>query len=89
MSEEHYDGFKWPCPARPSVQQFLEAQTGRFASLIPGDPHRAAIKLLANLVQREALVLTYNDLLLLLGALFVFGLMLLPLVRRPRSFFAH
>jgi hypothetical protein len=40
-------------------------------------------------VQREALVLTYNDLLLLLGALFVCGLTLLPLVRRPRSFFAH
>ena len=76
-------------PARAAVQQFLEAQTGRFDSLIPGDPHRAAIKLLAKLAQREALVLTYNDLLLLLGALFVFGLMLLPLVRRPRSFFAH
>ena len=40
-------------------------------------------------LQAEALVLTYNNLLLLLGALFVFGLMLLPLVRRPRSFFAH
>ncbi|MBV9152618.1 MAG: MFS transporter, partial [Alphaproteobacteria bacterium] len=61
----------------------------RFDSLIAGDPHRAAIKLLANMAQREALVLTYNDLLLLLGALFVFGLMLLPLVRRPQSFFAR
>ena len=57
--------------------------------MIAGDPHRAAIKLLANLTQREALVLTYNDLLLLLGALFIFGLMLLPLVRRPQSFFAR
>ena len=76
-------------PARAGVQQFLEAQTSRFDSLVPGDPHRAAIKLLANLTQREALVLTYNDLLLLLAALFVFGLILLPLVRRPRSFFAH
>jgi MFS transporter, DHA2 family, multidrug resistance protein len=76
-------------PARAAVQQFLETQTSRFDSLIVGDPRHAAIKLLANLVQREALVLTYNDLLLLLGALFVFGLMLLPLVRRPRSFFAH
>jgi DHA2 family multidrug resistance protein len=44
---------------------------------------------LAKLVQREALVLTYNDLLLLIGALFVFGLMLLPLVGRPRSFLSH
>jgi hypothetical protein len=45
--------------------------------------------MLANLVQREALVLTYNDLLLLIGALFVFGLTLLPLVCRPRSFLSH
>jgi MFS transporter, DHA2 family, multidrug resistance protein len=76
-------------PARAPVQHFLETQMGRFDSLIPGDPRGAAIKLLANLTQREALVLTYNDLLLLLGALFVFGLLLLPLVRRPSSFFAH
>jgi MFS transporter, DHA2 family, multidrug resistance protein len=76
-------------PARAAVQHFLETQMGRFDSLIPGDPRGAAIKLLANLTQREALVLTYNDLLLLLGALFVFGLLLLPLVRRPSSFFAH
>jgi DHA2 family multidrug resistance protein len=76
-------------PARAAVQQFLEEQMGRFESLIPDDPHRAAIKLLAKLTQREALVLTYNDLLLLLGVLSVFALMLLPLVRRPRSFFAH
>ena len=76
-------------PARAAVQQFLEAQTGRFDAVVAGDPHRVALKLLANLTLREALVLTYNDLFLLLGALFVFGLILLPLVRRPRSFFGH
>jgi DHA2 family multidrug resistance protein len=76
-------------PARIRVQQFLEAQTSRLDLSVSGDPHHAAVKLLANMTQREALVLTYNDLLLLLAALFVFGLMLLPLVRRPRSFFAH
>jgi MFS transporter, DHA2 family, multidrug resistance protein len=76
-------------PARAPVQQFLDAQTNRFDPLIAGDPYRAAIKLLANVTQREALVMTYNDLLVLLGALFVFGLMLLPLVRRPQSFFAR
>jgi len=76
-------------PARSAVQQFLDAQTSRFDSLISGDPSRAAVKMLANLVHREALVLTYNDLLLLIGALFVFGLMLLPLVGRPRSFLSH
>jgi DHA2 family multidrug resistance protein len=71
------------------VQQFLDLQVNRFGSLIPGDPSHAAMKMLANLVQREALVLTYNDLLLLIGSLFVFGLMLLPLVGRPRSFLSH
>ncbi len=76
-------------PARGPVQQFLEAQTNHLDPLVPGDPGHVATKLLANLVQREALVLTYNDLLLLLGALFVLGLILLPLVRRPRSFFAQ
>jgi MFS transporter, DHA2 family, multidrug resistance protein len=76
-------------PARTAVQQFLEAQMGRLDPMIPGDPGRVAIKLLANLTQREALVLTYNDLLLLLGALFVFVLILLPLVRRPRSLLAR
>src|SRR5262249_6145396 len=76
-------------PARGAVQQFVEAHAERVGSLISGDADRASLKLLANLVQREALVLTYNDLLLLLGGLFVIGLLTLPLVRRPRSFLAH
>jgi DHA2 family multidrug resistance protein len=76
-------------PARSAVQQFMEAQAGRLDSLIPGDSTQAAIKLLANLVQREALVLTYNDVLLLIGGGFVFALALMPLVRRPQSLMAH
>src|SRR5205807_9784677 len=71
-------------PARPVVTQFLDTQAGRLETLIPGDSNAAAVKTQPRLVQREALVLTYNDLLLLIGGLFVFGLMLLPLVRRPR-----
>ena len=76
-------------PARPVVTQFLDSQASRIQALIPGDSSVAAVKLLAKLVQREALVLTYNDLLLLIGALFVFGLMLLPLVRPTNSFFSR
>ena len=67
------------------MQHFLETQTSRLEGLIPGDPTRAAIKLLAGMVQREALVLTYNDVLLVLGVVFVVGLMLMPLLRKPRS----
>src|SRR5438105_11693384 len=76
-------------PARPAVQQFLDAQTSRFDRLGPGDPSRAAFKLLANAVQREALVLTYNDVLLMLGVAFVIALVMLPLVRQFRSAMAH
>jgi DHA2 family multidrug resistance protein len=72
-------------PARPAVQQFLDTQTKRFDGLINGDPARAAIKLLAATVQREALVLTYNDVLMLLGVTFAIGFVLMPLVRNPRS----
>jgi MFS transporter, DHA2 family, multidrug resistance protein len=71
-------------PARPVVQHFLDTQTGRFDALVPGDAARAVVKLLTNLVQREALVLTYNDAIMLLGSLFVIALFVMPLVRRPR-----
>lgn len=76
-------------PARPVVQQFLEAQAGRLEPLISGDPHQAGIKLLANLVQREALVMTFNDVLMLMGVLFLVGILIMPLVRTPRSTIGH
>lgn len=72
-------------PARSAVQHFLESQSSHFEGLINGDASRAAIKLLANTVQREALVLTYNDALMLIGAGFIFALMLMPLVKSPRA----
>jgi DHA2 family multidrug resistance protein len=71
--------------ARPAVQHFLDMQANRLDVLVPGDTGRAAIKLLANLVQREALVMTYNDAIMLIGGLFVASLLLMPLVRRPRA----
>jgi len=72
-------------PARPEVQHFLDMRTNHFDGLIPGDAGRAALKLLANLVQREALVLTYNDVIMLIGGVFVAALFVMPLVRRPRT----
>jgi len=36
-------------------------------------------------VQREALVLTYNDLLMLLGVAFAVSLVPMPFVKNPRS----
>jgi DHA2 family multidrug resistance protein len=72
-------------PARPAVQHYLDMQTNHLDPLVRGDTGRAAVKLLANLVQREALVLTYNDAIMLVGGLFVAALFMMPLVRRPRA----
>jgi DHA2 family multidrug resistance protein len=71
--------------ARPAVQHFLDMQTGRLGDLLPGDAHRAAVKLLAGIVEREALVMSFNDALMLLGAGFAAALLLMPLVKSPRT----
>ena len=60
-------------PARPAVQHFLEMQNNRFDPHFPGDTGPAAMKVLAGIVQREALVLTFNDVILMLGGLFALG----------------
>ena len=67
------------------MQHFLDMQSNRLDALVPGDTGRAAVKLLANLVQREALVMTYNDAIMLICSLFVAALFMMPLVRRPRA----
>ena len=72
-------------PARPAVQQFLDMHANRLDPLIPGDPAHAALELLGKLVEREALVMTYNDALMILGATFACALLLMPLVRSPRT----
>ncbi len=72
-------------PARASVQLYLDSRAAHFDALVP-DPHRVAVELLAKLVQREALVLTFNDVILMMGGLFVVGLLMMPLVRGQKSF---
>jgi DHA2 family multidrug resistance protein len=72
-------------PARPAVQHFLDMQTTRFDPHFTGDSAPAAVKLLGGIVEREALVLTFNDVLLLIGGIFFIGLLLVPLLRRPST----
>jgi MFS transporter, DHA2 family, multidrug resistance protein len=72
-------------PARPAVQHFLDTETLRF------DPHftdggtQAAIKLLGQVVEREALVLTFNDVMLLIAGIFMVALLLIPILKRPST----
>jgi DHA2 family multidrug resistance protein len=72
-------------PARPAVQHFFDMQAAHLDSHFAGGSSPAAIKLLAGAVQREALVLTFNDLLLVVGSVFFVGLLLIPLLRRPST----
>jgi MFS transporter, DHA2 family, multidrug resistance protein len=72
-------------PARPVVQHFLDSASNHLTPMISGDPNHGALVLLAARVQREALVLTYNDAILLLGAIFIAALALMPLMKKPAS----
>jgi MFS transporter, DHA2 family, multidrug resistance protein len=69
--------------ARPVVQARLEHLTGMLGTVLPGDPQHAAIRMLGNLVMREATVLTFNDALLGMAAAFLLTLVFMPLVHKP------
>lgn len=68
--------------ARPLVQDTIDGLAAKFDGLVL-DPQAAAMKTLAGIVQREAMVLTFNDCLLLMAGVFFAALLLMPLVRRP------
>ena len=70
--------------ARPVVQGRLEHLSGLLGTMLPGDPQHAAVRMLGNLVMREATVLTFNDALLAMATAFVLTLVFMPLVRKPR-----
>lgn len=72
-------------PARPAAQSFLDQLAARVESLLPGaDPQLAALKVLDQLVQREALVLTFSDALMVMAAVFGAAFLLLPLMKKVR-----
>jgi len=70
-------------PARPAVQHFIDTQTSRFDPHFAAGGTPAAIKVLAGIVQREALVLTFNDVMLLIAGIFLIGLLMIPILKRP------
>src|SRR5262245_24716881 len=71
--------------ARPGVMNFLASLTQRYADLGVGDPKAAALQTLTRLTEREALVMTFNDTLLLMAGVFIGALILMPLIRKPRA----
>jgi DHA2 family multidrug resistance protein len=72
-------------PARPEVQAAIAGMAARLQDALPGDAQLAAVKRLALLLRREATVMSFNDCLLAMAAVFAFGLLLMPLVRKPQQ----
>ena len=72
-------------PARPAVQHWLDTQASRFDPHFADGGNAAALKLLGRVVQREALVLTFNDVMLMIGAIFLIGLLMTPILKRPAA----
>jgi DHA2 family multidrug resistance protein len=72
-------------PARPAVQHWLDTASSRFDPHFTGGGTPAAVKLLGQIVEREALVLTFNDIMLLIGSIFFIGLLMTPLLKRPST----
>jgi DHA2 family multidrug resistance protein len=71
-------------PGNPQLQAFL-SDAGTGLSLQMGEAgDSAAVRLLANLVRQQADVLTFADVLLLMATVFFAGLLLIPLLRKPR-----
>jgi DHA2 family multidrug resistance protein len=74
-----------PATCGPAARAFLDGMMTKLTGVLPGDPGLAALKQLALLVNRKALVLTFGDTLLMMAGVFAFALLLMPLVRKPRA----
>ncbi|HET7880783.1 MAG TPA: DHA2 family efflux MFS transporter permease subunit [Acetobacteraceae bacterium] len=69
--------------ARPGATRVVGAMTQLMTAAKSGDAHIAALKQAALMVQRQALTLTYNDVLLLMAGCFFLALPLTFLLAKP------
>jgi DHA2 family multidrug resistance protein len=75
----------WANSGSPQVQAWLDAVSARLGAALP-DADLAALRMLRNMVQREAQVLMFNDLLLVVAGVFFAALLALPFVHKPKMF---
>ena len=71
-------------PGRPEVQARIEALAAHFGERIATDPTLAAIKTMGAVLHREAALMAFNDVFLVMAWVFFAALLFMPLVRRPR-----
>lgn len=71
-------------PSNPNAQGFLEGLSQHLSNLNLPNADMAALQNLVFLAEREAMVLTFNDCLLLMGGWFFVSLLMMPLIRPPK-----
>lgn len=71
----------WIDPSRPVVQNWMDAMGARLTDATGSDAGTLAV--LARMVQKQATVMTFSDLFLVMAILFTIALFTLPFVKRP------
>jgi DHA2 family multidrug resistance protein len=72
-------------PSNPNLQAYLDGAQGMMTDAL-GDPGTlASMKLLARLIRRQAETMTMADTQLVMAAIFIGGLLLIPLLSKPRT----
>jgi DHA2 family multidrug resistance protein len=69
--------------SRPEVQLFIDNLSAHFDGLVANAPDSAAMAVIMRIVTREVEVLTYSDCLQAMAGVFAFGVLCMPLLRRP------
>jgi DHA2 family multidrug resistance protein len=70
--------------SRPAATRALDNMTHAMQAAKEGNAHLAALRRLAMMVRREALVLTYNDILICMALLFFIAVPLTLLLAKPK-----
>jgi DHA2 family multidrug resistance protein len=71
-------------PARNSYHHWLDTLTARYSALGVAEPAHAAMKSIVGIVQREATMMSFNDVHITMGAIFLLSMVFLPLVKAPK-----
>ncbi len=79
--ERLHESVNW---ARSVATEQLSALTQGFAATLGSDASRQALAVLSNTARREALVMAFSDVFLLLAVIFFAVLLLVPLARKPQ-----
>ncbi len=72
-------------PSRPEVRAYLSQAEAQLALSGAADPQAQAVMQLAQRVQLEASVMTFNNMFFAMAACFALMLLLIPLMRRPAA----